>query len=363
MTPFVTERLSMDDRPDSTATDDIGHLDGRPHRRWNPLADEWVLTSADRQRRPWQPPGETSAEPDTRPYDPDCYLCPGNTRANGRRNPAYEGTFVFTNDFAALRPDVDRLTFDEGLLHAGTEAGVSRVLCFSPRHDLTMAAMDGAALSGVIDVWADQTTDLGATYPWVQVFENRGHLMGASNPHPHGQIWASASLPREASREDRQQRRYRSETGSSLLLDYAGQEEAGPRIVEMTAHWLVVVPFWASWPYETLMLPRQPVRRLPELDASQRADLGFALRRLLRRYDDLFDQPFPYSMGWHQAPFGPESTEPWQLHAHFYPPLLRAGVRKFMVGFELLSETQRDLTPEAAAADLRQAAGQPTGND
>lgn len=334
--------------------DVIERLGHEPHRRWNPLTDQWILVSADRQLRPWSSDETETPPQDLRPYDPTCYLCPGNARANGQQNPAYDRPFVFTNDFAALRPDINRVEFDEGLLRGRSEAGTSRVLCFSPRHDLTLAAMDPAAIGDVIDVWADQTTELGATYRWVQVFENRGRLMGASNPHPHGQIWACASLPGEASREDRQQRAHHERTGSSLLLDYVDQEAGGPRMVVATDEWLVVIPFWASWPYETLVVPRRPTHRLPELDPARRAELAGVLKRLLQRYDSLFDQPFPYSMGWHQAPFGLDPIEPWQLHAHFYPPLLRAGVRKFMVGFELLAETQRDLTPEAAAATLRE---------
>jgi UDPglucose--hexose-1-phosphate uridylyltransferase len=352
-------------KPDLTdlgaQADVIERLGQEPHRRWNPLTDQWILVSADRQLRPWSSDGTVTPPPDLRPYDPTCYLCPGNARANGQQNPDYDRPFVFTNDFAALRPDTGPLGLDDGLLRAQSEAGTSRVLCFSPRHDLTLAAMDAAAIGDVIDVWADQTTELGETYRWVQVFENRGRLMGASNPHPHGQIWACASLPGEASREDRQQRAHHARTGRSLLLDYVAQEVGGPRVVVATDDWLVVVPFWASWPYETLVIPRRPTHRLPELDSARRVDLAGVLQRLLGRYDDLFHQPFPYSMGWHQAPFGPDPIEPWQLHAHFYPPLLRAGVRKFMVGFELLAETQRDLTPEAAAATLRE--GMPGPHD
>jgi UDPglucose--hexose-1-phosphate uridylyltransferase len=354
MKPHVGERETPDGGIAGAPDDLVDRLGQEPHRRWNPLTDEWILVSADRQLRPWSADGMVTPPPDARPYDPECYLCPGNARANGQQNPAYDRPFVFTNDFAALRPDVDAVELDDGLLRAESESGTSRVLCFSPRHDLTLAAMSAAEIGGIIDVWADQTTELGATYQWVQVFENRGRLMGASNPHPHGQIWACSSLPGEATKEDRQQRAHVARTGHSLLIDYVAQELDGPRVVLATDDWLVVVPFWASWPYETLVIPRRPTHRLPELDPARRGDLAGVLQRLLQRYDDLFDQPFPYSMGWHQAPFGPEPTDHWQLHAHFYPPLLRAGVRKFMVGFELLAETQRDLTPEAAAATLRE---------
>ena len=328
-----------------------------PHRRYDPLTDEWVLVSAGRNQRPWLGLEEKPA-PDRRPaYDPTCYLCPGNARARGDVNPAYESTFVFTNDFAALSPDSSAARFGDGLLVVEGESGTCRVLCFSPRHDLTLGRMEPVAVRAVIDVWADETAELGRTYRWVQVFENRGESMGASNPHPHGQIWAGTALPREAAREDATQRRYCEEHGDRLLLDYARQEHGGPRVIEEDDDWLIVVPFWATWPFETLVIPRRPVERLPGLDDRQRDALAGGLIRLLGRYDRLFDRPFPYSMGWHQAPFGDGdgdgSSDHWQLHAHFYPPLLRATVRKFMVGYELLAETQRDLTAEDAAERLR----------
>jgi UDPglucose--hexose-1-phosphate uridylyltransferase len=325
-----------------------------PHRRHNPLSDEWVLVSAGRTSRPWQGSRETTAS-DARPrYDPECYLCPGNGRAGGATNPAYEGTFVFTNDFAALRPDSATGRLEDGLLIAEGEQGTCRVVCFTPRHDLTMARMSPTDVAGVIDLWADQTTELGATYRWVQVFENRGEAMGASNPHPHGQIWAGSALPVEADREDATQRRHFAATGRPLLLDYAAQEAGGPRVVVENDDWLVVVPFWAVWPFETLVIARAPIGRLPDLTAAQRDSLAASLVELLTRCDNLFDSPFPYSMGWHQAPFDGDRHDHWQLHAHIYPPLLRsATVRKFMVGYELLAEHQRDLTAEEAAERLR----------
>ena len=330
-----------------------------PHRRYDPLGDEWVLVSAGRTKRPWRGRRE-QASAEARPaYDPDCYLCPGNVRANNERNPAYDSTFVFTNDFSALRPEspVDHAT--DGLLVAEGENGTCLVLCFSPRHDLTLAQMDTAAVRRVIDTWAELTESLGRTYPWVQVFENRGAAMGASNPHPHGQVWAAGEVPSRGVREQMTQQRHYVTSGSTLLLDYARQEEAGPRVLTANDDWLVVVPFWAAWPYETLILPRRPVQRLPDLDDQQRDSLTEALIELLRGYDALFELPFPYSMGWHQAPFDGTDQAYWQLHAHVYPPLLRADQRKFMVGYELLSELQRDITAEDAAAQLRAAVRTP----
>jgi UDPglucose--hexose-1-phosphate uridylyltransferase len=334
---------------------DVPPLFADPHRRYDPLRDEWVLVSPGRTNRPWQG-GEEHPQVETRPaYDPACYLCPGNTRANGETNPHYESTFVFTNDFAALRPETNAGLFEDGLLRAEGEQGTCRVICFSPRHDLTLAAMSQAEVRRVVDVWATQTEELGERYRWVQVFENRGEAMGASNPHPHGQVWAGTALPTGPGREAASQAGYLERTGRTLLLDVAAQEADGPRVVEQADDWLVIVPFWAVWPFEVLVLPRFPVTRIPALDDARRDGLAAILRRTLRRYDALFRVPFPYSMGWHQAPSGDSSEgHGWQLHGHAFPPLLRsATVRKFMVGYELLAEAQRDLTPEDAAARLR----------
>ena len=333
-------------------------INQHPHRRLNPLTGEYVLVSPQRVSRPWQ--GQVERPPaETRPaYDPGCYLCPGNARAGGARNPDYEATFVFTNDFAALEEysAVGGVAAEpSALLRAEAVRGTCRVICFSPRHDLTLPEMAVSDVRRVVDVWAAQTSELGATYRWVQVFENKGAAMGSSNPHPHGQIWALDALPNEARKEDERQRAYFAAHGRPLLLDYAAQEvEAGERVVVANDHWLAVVPFWAVWPFEMLLLPRRHVLRLPDLVDEQRDALADIVKRLLTRYDNLFETSFPYSMGWHGAPYAPGEQDHWQLHAHFYPPLLRsATVRKFMVGFELLGEAQRDITPESAAERLR----------
>lgn len=337
------------------AGDALVVLTRHPHRRYNPLLDEWVLVSSERTQRPWQGREETPPAAPVLRYDPTCYLCPGNRRANGQANPDYEDTFVFTNDFAALRPDSPDERLEQGLLRAEVEAGTCRVLCFSRRHDLTLAGMERPAVRRVVDLWAEETSQLGERFQWVQVFENRGQTMGASNPHPHGQIWAGSALPHEADREDRTQRAYLSDHGHRLLLDYVSQEAKGPRIVVENGRWLVVVPFWAAWPYETLLIAKDPAERLPGLDGDRRDALAGILIDLLAAYDRLFGVSFPYSMGWHQAPFRGGPEDHWQLHAHFFPPLLTASVRKFMVGYELLAETQRDLTAEDAAERLRRA--------
>lgn len=348
-----------------------------PHRRYNPLTGEYVLVSPHRMKRPWQGQVENSV-PDIRPtHDPNCYLCPGNERAGDAKNPDYASTFVFPNDFAALLPDIPAVGAPlHPLLKTEAVRGTCRVICFSPRHDLTLPEMKLPDIRRVIDTWAAQTTELGQTYRWVQVFENKGAAMGCSNPHPHGQIWALDTLPNEPAKEDMNQRRYWEENGRSLLVDYAQLETRGKeRIVVENEHWLAVVPYWAVWPFEMLLLPRRHVMRLPDLTGGEREALADILKRLLTRYDNLFETSFPYSMGWHGAPFELEtlgvsqddatstrlrikpkgSNEYWQLHAHFYPPLLRsATVKKFMVGFEMLGEAQRDLTAEQAAARLQE---------
>lgn len=326
-----------------------------PHRRYNPLSDEWVLCSPHRTLRPWQGAQEKPTPRDAPSYDPECYLCPGNERQRGARNPDYEHTFVFRNDFSALLPDSPLGSFEQGLLKAEGVQGECRVICFSPRHDMTLGELPQADVRRVIDTWVEQVEDLGRRYTWVQVFENRGQAMGASNPHPHGQLWAAATLPTLPAREDRCQLAYFEQHGRPMLLDALDQElQAGTRVVCQNDHWAVIVPFWATWPFETLLLPKAAATRMPELDDDRRDALAAVLKDAIGRYDRVFDTVFPYSMGWHGAPTDGRDHPHWTLHAHFYPPLLRsATVRKFMVGFEMLAESQRDITPEQAAERLR----------
>jgi UDPglucose--hexose-1-phosphate uridylyltransferase len=333
-----------------------------PHRRFNPLKREWVLVSPHRTQRPWQGQTETKAAEVALRYDPDCYLCPGNLRAGGVRTEKYTSTYVFENDFAALKLDTPRFSSDEcgkGLLVAEGESGVCRVICFSPRHDLTLAKMSVEEIRTVVDVWVEQIVELGSRddISYVQIFENRGAMMGASNPHPHGQIWASRSVPNEVVAELGGQREYFERNGSVLLCDYQEMEESiGERVVARNASFVAVVPFWAVWPFEVMILPRRRVARLEGFTETERSDFAAILRAVTATYDQVFDTPFPYSMGFHPAPCDGEEHRDWQFHAHFYPPLLRsASIRKFMVGYELLGSPQRDITPESAAETLRQA--------
>jgi len=330
----------------------------RVHRRRNPLNGEWVLVSPHRNQRPWQGQVEASAAPALPSYDPDCYLCPGNTRAGGVRNPHYADTFVFDNDFAALRLQTPPGEYLQGpLLQARSESGVCRVLCFSPRHDLSLAQLPLAQLRAVIDTWAQQSDELGANpaIGAVQIFENRGAVMGASNPHPHGQIWANSTVPPLLAVEVATQREFLAEHGACLLCTYlADEERIGTRLVCGNEEFVALVPFWATWPFETLVLPRRHLGSISALNSGGRDALGAVLQALTSRYDRLFGVPFPYTMGWHQEPTDALMHESFHLHAHFYPPLLRsATVKKFMVGYEMLAGPQRDITPETAAEQLR----------
>jgi UDPglucose--hexose-1-phosphate uridylyltransferase len=328
----------------------------RPHRRYNPLTGDWILVSPHRTQRPWQGRREEPAAGSRKPYDETCYLCPGNARANGEKNPDYRETHVFTNDFAALRPDPDQAAPSMPLLlRSGPVSGTCRVICFSPRHDLTLPEMEDASVLRVVEAWTEQMRELGRKYRWVQIFENKGDIMGCSNPHPHGQVWAGDALPNEPSAEDFHQRSHFERNGEVLLNAVAKLEsETGERIVAENPHWIAVVPFWAVWPFEILLTPRAQRLRLTDLDGDERRSLARILKVILVKYDNLFETSFPYTMGWHGAPTDDGAYPHWQLHAHFYPPLLRsATVKKFMVGYELLAEAQRDITAEQAAGRLR----------
>lgn len=346
------------------------------HRRYNPLTGEWILVSPQRANRPWQGQVEKPASPSLPDYDPDCYLCPGNTRAGGIKNPAYTGTFVFDNDFPALLPggksqkpdwedqaqpsnpaeDVVEWEYS-GLFKAKAETGICRVICFHPRHNLTLPQLTLDQVENIIDTWTEETVELfqRPEIAYVQIFENKGEVMGCSNPHPHSQIWSQSQIPTEPAKELISQKKYFAEQGSPLLLDYLTAEQQGrERIVVSNEHFTALVPFWAVWPFEILVLAQRPVSCLPDLNRTERRALADIYRRLTIRYDNLFETSFPYSLGFHQAPNDKTDHPEWVLHAHFYPPLLRsATIRKFMVGYELLGMPQRDITPETAAACLR----------
>lgn len=337
----------------------VFNIEDHPHRRYNPLKDEWILVSPHRAKRPWSGQVDKAANEILPSYDEKCFLCPRNTRVSGDLNPDYQGTYVFANDFAALMPDSpDAPPSQNPLFKIMSVQGLARVICFSPDHSKTLPELPLSSLRQVIETWNEQIEELGKNYLWVQAFENKGAMMGCSQPHPHGQIWANSFLPNEIALKDKNLKRYFSGQGSNLLLDYARLEsQDGSRTVTETEHWIAVVPYWAGWPFETILMPKQRnIRRMSELTDAEKNDLALALKKLTCRYDNLFETAFPYSMGWHYAPFfkDGQSIEHWQLHAHFYPPLLRsATVRKFMVGYEMLAESQRDLTPEQAAEKLR----------
>jgi len=338
-------------------------LTSNPHRRFNPLTREWVLVSPHRTQRPWQ--GQFESVPLEAPvtYDPSCYLCPGNARAGGVRNPAYTGTFVFDNDFAALEPGTPASEMQQtGLLIAHSEAGRCRVVCFSPRHDLTMARMSVPELRLVVNTWVREFSALASDprIQSVQIFENRGAMMGCSNSHPHGQIWANEMRPNELAKELRAFADYRQMHGTTLLHDYLELElKKQERLVAANDHFVLLVPFWAVWPFETLLVSRRPVSALDELNDEERNALADILRQATIRYDNLFRTSFPYTMGFHQRPTDGGDYLEFHLHAHFYPPLLRsATIKKFMVGYEMLAMPQRDFTAETAAQWLRDVPGQ-----
>lgn len=334
------------------------HVHDFPHRRFNPLTGEWVLVSPQRTKRPWLGHVEKTAEVNLPAYDPGCYLCPGNERAGGVKNPAYSKTFVFDNDFAALTFDGDSFTPEKkSLFQAQSEKGTCKVVCFSPRHDLTIPELPVAQVAEVIKTWRGET-ELLFKHPGiqhVQVFENKGAIMGCSNPHPHSQIWAQESIPNEPAKELARQKQYLTENGQPLLLDYLKEEQnRKERVLFENDSFTAVVPYWAVWPFEVLVIAHRPVKDLPSLSITEVNDLSEIYRKVTIAYDNLFEVSFPYSMGFHQAPNDGAPHPEWVLHAHFYPPLLRsATVRKFMVGYEMLSMPQRDITPETSAERLR----------
>jgi UDPglucose--hexose-1-phosphate uridylyltransferase len=336
-------------------------MQSSPHRRFNPLTREWVLVSPHRTERPWQGQTEPPEQESSQPYDPNCYLCPGNTRAGGARNPSYTQTFVFDNDFAALQPNTPPSEVDiegRGIVVAQSESGICRVVCFSPRHNLTLSQMSPLEIRALVGTWIDQFETLSRTpdINYVQIFENRGLMMGCSNPHPHGQIWATSTIPNEPRKEQEALAAYRKQHGTCLLCDYIRIEESsGERFVCANEHFLAVVPFWAVWPFEILLVSKQHIGNMSALDTNARSALADILKNIASRYDSLFQTPCPYSMGFHQRPTDKEEHAEWHFHAHFFPPLLRsATIRKFMVGFEMLGSPQRDITPEYAAEKLRE---------
>jgi UDPglucose--hexose-1-phosphate uridylyltransferase len=329
-----------------------------PHRRFNALTGEWILVSPHRSKRPWQGQVEKQVSEQRPQYDPTCYLCPGNERVGGAKNPDYKSTYVFTNDFSALLNDTpDGGLYDDELFRAESERGICKVICFSPRHDLTIPEMETTAIAEVVDLWCKEFDEL-KNYDFVnyiQIFENKGAIMGCSNPHPHGQIWSSKLIPTEIQKEIGTQKAYFEKHGRTLLSDYVQKElTLKTRILAENNTFVALIPFWAVWPFEAMILPKRGVATLMELTESERYDFADMYRQLTIMYDNLFEVSFPYSAGIHQAPTDGVDHPEWHLHMHFYPPLLRsATVKKFMVGYEMLAGPQRDITAEGAAERLR----------
>ncbi|GAA4425079.1 UDP-glucose--hexose-1-phosphate uridylyltransferase [Pontibacter saemangeumensis] len=329
-----------------------------PHRRYNPLSGEWILVSPHRAKRPWQGQEEEMPKENRPEYDPTCYLCPTNERANGEHNPDYKSTYAFDNDFAALQPGTPAGAFTRGsLLRAESERGICKVVCFSPRHDLTLSDMAVEDIRKVVDLWQQEYEELGMLdfVNHVQIFENKGQVMGASNPHPHGQIWAQSSIPAGPAKETQHQAAYYKKNQRSLLQDYLEIElEEKTRIIYENHLFVVLVPFWAVWPFETMILPRRHLQHIGQMDDADKNAFAEAIRQLTMAYDRVFNVSFPYSAGIHQSPTDGQEHPGWHLHMHFYPPLLRsATVKKFMVGYEMMGDPQRDITPETSAERLR----------
>lgn len=325
------------------------------HRRYNILTGDWVLVSPHRTKRPWQGKVEKIPAKALIDHDPQCYLCPGNTRAGGKTNPQYTSTFAFTNDFSALLPDDFNDSQEQGLLKYKSESGICRVVCFSPNHSLTLPDMAVEDIEKVVELWKDQFAELSAidSIKNIQIFENKGEIMGCSNPHPHGQIWAQSSVPHEIEIRTTTQKTYFEQHHKSLLGEYLKQElTAGERIIDENEHFVVLVPFWAIWPFETMIVPKRHFQNIIHMTGSEVKSFASILKSITSKYDRLFDSSFPYSAGMQQSPV--DLVEGWHFHYAFYPPLLRsATVKKFMVGYEMFAEAQRDITAEQAAERLR----------
>ncbi|MFA8342429.1 MAG: UDP-glucose--hexose-1-phosphate uridylyltransferase [Rhodothermaceae bacterium] len=333
-------------------------LTDHPHRRLNILTGEWVLVSPHRAKRPWQGKTEEKSVEKKPSYDPGCYLCPGNERAGGKVNPEYKEPFAFTNDFSALNFEgKDKEVNISNLLVAKEEKGICRVICFSPDHSLTLPDMEIEDIVKVVELWQREYEELGSNEEinYVQIFENKGAIMGCSNPHPHGQIWAQKSIPNEPRKELIQQQKYYEENCSCMLCDYLKQElEEKERIVYENDHFVALVPFWAIWPFETMVLSKRHLKNLSEFTSEEKAAFAEIIKVVTAKYDNMFEINFPYSAGIHQSPTDNTDHPEWHFHMHFYPPLLRsAEVKKFMVGYEMLGEAQRDITPETSAERLR----------
>lgn len=333
-------------------------LNNTPHRRYNILTGEWILVSPHRTKRPWQGKTEESKITKKETYDPSCYLCPGNKRISGDTNPDYKEPYSFVNDFSSLLPDSSDVDFQEGLLKAESEKGICKVVCFSPDHSLTLPLMEVEDITKVIKIWKKEYLELGAgeNINYVQIFENKGAIMGCSNPHPHGQIWSQSSIPTEVLKKSVKLKEYWSENERSLLADYLKQElEAGERILEENEHFVALVPYWAVWPFEAMIIPKRHLQHIGQLNAAEEKSYAEILKKLCIKYDNLFETSFPYSSGIHQAPTDEKEYPEWHFHMSFYPPLLRsATVKKFMVGYEMFAGPQRDITAEEAAKRLNE---------